>query len=71
MLYPVETRELSDVEVLVKTIDPVTGQSEELEYINRNDFINAVVKVTYSKNHGYFIFEVRDWYTGGGDVEFN
>ena len=71
LLYPVEVPTASDATVPVKTINKATGQSEDVEQINRNDFINAVVKVSYSKNQGHFIFEVKDWGTGGGDVEFN
>lgn len=70
-LYRVEAPSFSTTEVPVKTIDSATGQAEDIEQINRNDFINAVVKVSYSKNKGHFIFEVRDWNTGGGDVDFN
>ena len=70
-LYRVEAPSFLIIEVPVKTIDSATGQAEDIEQINRNDFINAVVKVLYSKNKGHFIFEVRDWNTGGGDVDFN
>ena len=70
-LYPVEAPSSSTVEVPVKTINQATGQAEDVGQINRNDFINAVVKVSYSKNQGHFVFEVKDWGTGGGDVNFN
>ena len=70
-LYAVDAPSSSIIEIPVKTIDNTTGQAEDLEQINRNDFINAVVKVSYSKNQGHFIFEVKDWNTGGGDVDFN
>ena len=70
-LYQVEAPSSSIIEVPLKTIDNATGQAEDIEQISRNDFINAVVKVSYSKNQGHFIFEVKDWGTGGGDVEFN
>jgi hypothetical protein len=70
-LYPVEAPSSSTIEVPVRTINQATGQSEDIEQIIRNDFINAVVKVSYSKNKGHFIFEVMDWNTGGGDVNFN
>jgi hypothetical protein len=61
----------SYVDIPVKTINQDTGQAEDVSQINRNDFINAVVKVSYSKNQGHFIYEVKDWNTGGGDVNFN
>ena len=70
-LYPVDAPSSSIIEVPVRTINQVTGQAEDVVQINRNDFINAVVKVSYSKNKGHFIFEVKDWNTGGGDVNFN
>ena len=72
-LYPVTKQEsaASDVSIPVRTINQATGQPEDVEQINRNDFINAVVKVSYSKNQGHFIYEVKDWNTGGGDVNFN
>ena len=70
-LYPVEAPSSSTIEIPVKTINQSTGQAEDVEQINRNDFINAVVKVSYSKNQGHFTFEVREWNTGGGDVDFN
>lgn len=73
-LYRVEASSASassSIEIPLKTINNSTGQAEDVEQIGRNDFINAIVKVSYSKNKGHFTFEVRDWYTGGGDVEFN
>lgn len=70
-LYQVEAQSISDISVPVRTINTSTGQAEEVEQINRNDFINAVLKVSYSKNKGHFIYEVIDWNTGGGDVGFN
>lgn len=70
-LYPVEVPASSSIEIPLKTIDHTTGQAIDVDQISRNDFINAVVKVTYSKNQGHFIYEVKDWQSGGGDVEFN
>lgn len=71
LLYSVDAPSVSTVNVPVKTINTATGQAEDVEFINRNDFINAVVKVSYSKNQGHFSFEVSSWNTCGGDVEFN
>ena len=71
LLYPVEVPAAAEVDIPVKTINQATGQAEDIEQINRNDFINAIVKVSYSKNQGHFIYEVKDWNTGGGDVNFN
>lgn len=71
VLYPVDIPRASVVEIPVNTIDKSTGQSVEVNEICRNDFINAVVKVSYSKNQGHFNFEVKEWSSAGGDVEFN
>ena len=71
LLYPVEVPAAAEVDIPVKTINQATGQAEDIEQINRNDFINAIVKVSYSKNQGHFIYEVKDWNTGGGDINFN
>ena len=71
LLYPVEAPSATDVDIPVKTINQATGQAEDIEQINRNDFINAVVKVSYNKNQGHFTYEVKEWQTGGGDVDFN
>ena len=70
-LYPVEAPKVSSFEVPVKTIDNATGQAFDVTQINRNDFINAVVKVSYSKNQDIIYFEVLWWNSAGGDVEFN
>lgn len=70
-LYSVDVPKVSEIEIPVSTINMDTGQAAEIDEIRRNDFINAVVKVSYSKNMGYFSFEVSDWKNGGGDIEFN
>lgn len=70
-LYRIDAPQSSDIEIPVNTINTATGQTEEVQQIRRNDFINAVVKVSYSKNMGHFSFEVSDWYSGGGNIEFN
>ena len=70
-LYRIDVPKSSDIEIPVNTVNTATGQTEEVQQIRRNDFINAVVKVSYSKNMGHFSFEVSDWYSGGGNVEFN
>lgn len=71
LLYPVTVPRASSVEIPVRTINPITGQAEDVEYINRNDFINAVVKISYSKNQGHFSYVVEQWSSAGGDVSFN
>ena len=71
VLYPVAAPPVSYIEVPVRTIDNATGQAFDVTQINRNDFINAVVKVSYSKNQDIIYFEVLWWNSAGGDVEFN
>ena len=70
-LYQVDAPSGSVTDIPLNTINDITGQPEEVNEIKRNDFINALVKVSYSKNQGHFIYEVRDWGTAGGDVSFN
>lgn len=72
ILYRVTPHTASkDIIVPVNTIDPNTGQAVTTQEISRNDFINAVVLIKFNKNKGHFEFEVKDWESGGGDVDFN
>lgn len=73
ILYPVVPPSASSSvqEIQLQTIDNRTGQAVEVNEIKRNDFINTVITVKYNKNKGHFQFEVKDWSTGGGNVEFN
>ena len=71
VLYPVDVASEAATDIPLKTIDSSTGQSAEVTEIRRNDFINAVVKVSYSKNQGHFTYEVHNWGSAGGDVSFN
>ena len=61
----------TEVNIPLETIDDATGQPVIAEDIKRNDFVNAIVTVSYNKNMGHFKFEVSNWEFGGGDVEFN
>lgn len=58
--------------VILETIAS-TGHSNPVMSIKRNDFISAIVTVTYNekKNEGFFNFVVIPWQIGGGDIEFN
>ena len=56
--------------IKLTTIDPVTQQSSLAKTIKRNDFINVLVTVSYNPESGTFEFNVEDWKTGGGSVEF-
>ena len=57
--------------ITLTTIDPITQQSSPAKAIKRNDFINVLVTVSYNPVAGNLEFEVANWSTGGGEVEFN
>lgn len=66
------TKELASQDpIQLTTIDPVTQQPSYAKAIKRNDFINVLVTVAYNNIAGKFEFNVKDWSTGGGNVEFN
>ena len=70
--YKVGKGGLSKTETIVlNTINPETAKVEAVREIKRNDFINVLVTVTYNEETGDFEFDVNDWETGGGNVEFN
>ena len=54
----------------IKTIDKTTGEAIPMQRINRNDFINILVNVSYNDNAGKLEFEVSDWDEVKGDVTF-
>lgn len=71
-LYEVEAKPgFKDLSVPLQTIDQQSGQPVMVDEIKRNDFINVVVLVRYNKNEGHFFFEVKDWQSAGGDVDFD
>ena len=55
----------------LRTINKETARPEDVRGIKRNDFINALVTVTYNETFGRFEFEVEDWNQAGGDITFN
>lgn len=57
--------------ITLATIDPVTAVQKPVTAINRNDFINIYITASYNDRSGDFEFTVKDWNTGGGDIEFN
>lgn len=70
--YKVGKGGLSKTETIVlNTINPETAKVEAVREIKRNDFINVLVTVTYNEETDDFEFDVNDWDTGGGNVEFN
>jgi hypothetical protein len=54
----------------IKTIDKTNGEAIPMQRINRNDFINILVNVSYNDNAGKLEFEVSDWDEVKGDVIF-
>ena len=70
-LYPVERSGATRHQIPLETIDNITGQASEVTEIKRNDFVNTIVSVKYNKNAGHFTFEVKDWQSAGGDINFN
>ena len=72
--YPVtlaSSTAAADLLIPLETIDPVTSQSNPIEAIRRNDFINILVTVTYNRDKGKFEVEVKDWEETSADIEFN
>ena len=72
--YPVKlasSTAAADLRIPLETIDPVTSQSNPIEAIRRNDFINVLVTVTYNRDKGKFEFVVKDWEETSADIEFN
>lgn len=57
--------------ITLSRVDPVTAVVTPVNTINRNDFINIVVTVSYNKDAGELEFEVREWNNKSGDIEFN
>ena len=49
----------------------VDGVSSPTNVIRRNDFFNVSVSVNYNKTYGELEYQVQNWGTGGGNVEFN
>ncbi len=57
--------------VTLSTIDPETSVSAPVKAIHRNDFINILITVSFNEKSGEIDFKVKDWNTGGGNIEFN
>lgn len=60
-----------EIVIPLTSIDPISQQSSKVTAIKRNDFINALVTVSYNPYSGEFDFLVEDWELGGGQVDFN
>lgn len=57
--------------ITLSRVDPVTAVVTPVNTINRNDFINIVVTVSYNKDVGELEFEVSDWENKSGEITFN
>jgi hypothetical protein len=69
--YCVVESQYQNIPIFLKTINKETARPEDVRGIKRNDFINALVTVTYNETFGQFEFEVEDWNQAGGDITFN
>lgn len=69
--YCVVESQYQNIPIFLKTINKETARPEDVRGIKRNDFINALVTVTYNETFGQFEFEVEDWTQAGGDITFN
>lgn len=69
--YCVVKSQYQNIPIFLKTINKETARPEDVRGIKRNDFINALVTVTYNETFGQFEFEVEDWNQAGGDITFN
>ena len=58
-------------EIPISVVDDITGITNPITAINRNDLINILVNVSYSEVLGRFDFKVTNWTPGGGDVTFD
>lgn len=57
--------------ITLTKIDPVTSVVTNVNTINRNDFINIVVTVSYNEDTGIIEYEVKPWNEKSSDIEFN
>ncbi|MGN0187991.1 MAG: hypothetical protein ACI395_00595 [Candidatus Cryptobacteroides sp.] len=57
--------------ITLTCIDPISAAVSPVNTINRNDFINIVVTVSFNKDAGELEFEVRPWTEKPSDITFN
>ena len=57
--------------ITLTSIDPITAAVSPVNTINRNDFINIVVTVSFNKDAGELEFEVSEWKNKSGEITFN
>lgn len=72
--YSITAKEIPNVNERTVTIPLqtiVNGVSRPTNIIHRNDFFNVSVSVNYNKTSGELEYQVQDWTSVEGDVEFN
>lgn len=58
-------------QITLTRVDPISAVVTPVNTINRNDFINIVVTVSYNKDAGELEFKVSDWNPKTGEIIFN
>ena len=72
--YSVTVEEMENVNERTVTIplqNIVDGVSSPTSIIRRNDFYNVLVSVNYNKTIGQLEYQVQNWTTVDGNIEFN
>lgn len=70
--FNVVTSPSASEDIVLSTIDPVTAMVSQTKEIARNDYIHILIEAYFNDNNGSFRYEVvKEWETGGGDIEFN
>lgn len=59
-----------EADIPITTVDKKTGESVPMQKLNRNDFVNILVNVSYNDKSGEVEFEVSDWNEVDGEVTF-
>lgn len=57
--------------ITLTRVDPISAVVTPVNTINRNDFINIVVTVSFNKDAGELEFEVSNWNVKTGEIIFN
>lgn len=57
--------------ITLTRVDPISAVVTPVNTINRNDFINIVVTVSFNKDAGELEFEVSEWKNKSGEITFN
>ena len=63
------TKEIANIPINI--VDRKTGEAQPIAAIQRNDFIEILVNVTYNEKTGNIEYEVSDWNKVNGEVTFD